>query len=338
MDNKLLNPLAIDCNGNFVRIENAQKGQEYFCPKCNEPLTFRKQGTGPHAHRNHFSHRVNTDCHGLSESEIHRSAKEGIFKILHDAIENKQDFYITWKCPECGETFRGNLLQWAKSVEMEKNLKDAQPDVALLDERGKVLIAIEVVFTHEVEKPTWDFYLENNIVVVRIIVRTMEDSKCIGQKLSNPDDVNLCYTVSCPKYQDLQVLRKVIPLYKKDCEEKTINNISAFAVALLNPFEKQINLSGYFTEKDKTKALQYAKIVWPNHHQFKFVQGSKYTYMVPDVPKPVQPRLPIKPYRHNPFQLTPLERAQKKASRNAAIRASYARKAGGGKKTGGRRK
>ena len=180
--------------------------------------------------------------------------------------------------------------------------------------------------------------LENNIVVVRIIVRTMEDSKCIGQKLSNPDDVNLCYTVSCPKHEDLQVLRKVFPLYKKDCQEKTINNISAFAVAILNPFEKQINYSGYFTEKDKTKALQYAKIVWPNHQQFKFVQGSKFTYMVPDVPKPAKPILPIKPYRHNPFQPTPLERAQKKASRNAAIRASYARKARGAKKSGGRRK
>ena len=165
MAKNLLNPLAIDHNGQFVNIKQAEKGQHYFCPVCKEPLTFRQQGQGPHAHRNHFSHRVNSDCHGVSESEIHKKSKERIYELLKLAIENKENFRITWTCPECGGIFHGNLLQWAKSVEMEKNLEKAQPDIALLDGKGKVLVAIEVVFKHDVEKPTWEFYNENNIVV-----------------------------------------------------------------------------------------------------------------------------------------------------------------------------
>ena len=97
---------------------NAYGTKFYFCPKCKEPLSFRKKGKGPNAHRDHFSHRPDCECKGYtaheSESAIHKFAKESIFAILHNAIKEHQDFPISWTCHHCNQEFQGNLLQSGK--------------------------------------------------------------------------------------------------------------------------------------------------------------------------------------------------------------------------------
>ena len=174
MEKQLLNPWAKDCNGRFVSIEHAQPGQEYFCPKCNERLTYRKKGLGPRAHRDHFSHRPDCDCKGYtaheSESAIHKFAKESIFTILDNAIKEHQEFPISWTCRNCNQMFQGNLLQRANSVVVEKEFGSSRPDIALLDTEGRPIVAIEVVFTHDVEENTLHFYQHSSIVLVRVEV------------------------------------------------------------------------------------------------------------------------------------------------------------------------
>ena len=179
MERNLLNPWALDINGKFVSVEHAGKGIEYFCPLCHQPFSYCERGKGKHSRREHFKHKVHTNCSGPSESHIHSYAKQEIYNILHRYIDEHREFFITWTCPDCGSTFNGNLLKGAKAVEQEKQFKDKtdgkwfkQPDVSLVDDNGKLLVAIEVIFTHDVETNTFDFYEHNDVVIVKIFVQS----------------------------------------------------------------------------------------------------------------------------------------------------------------------
>ena len=91
---ELANPWALDCNGNPILPENAERHGNYTCPKCLEPLNVRKRGKGEHSRRDHFYHKVDTACRGFTphetESYIHKTAKEGIYKILQSYIDNNE--------------------------------------------------------------------------------------------------------------------------------------------------------------------------------------------------------------------------------------------------------
>lgn len=253
----LLNPYAIDSNGNCVSIEHARKGQYYSCPKCGEPLSYCKKGYGPHARQNHFKHKKDSNCSGYtlheSESAIHKIAKESIYSILFEHIENKQDFNISWECSDCHLTMKANLLRRAKSVQMELDLGVVRPDVAILDENGNTIIAIEVVFTHDIESETMEFYNNHNIAVVRILIHSAEDCNNIMQKLQHPDSVNYCINLKCFFCQSMKFRRQIIPLLNDD------NKYYAVAVGVFNPFDNKPFCGLPFTDQDYQNANQFVK-------------------------------------------------------------------------------
>ncbi len=338
MESKLLNPWAKDRNGNFVSIEHAQKGQEYYCPKCQEPLSYCKKGDGPNARQDHFKHKPDCECKGYtpheSESAIHLFAKEAVYNILHDCIEKHQDFPIEWTCPDCQMDMKANLLKRANKVEMEKTLDAARPDVSLFDEQGNTIVAIEIVFSHDIESKTMKFYDNNNIVVVRIKVHTAEDCNNMVQKLRFPDSVNLCFNDKCPRGDKMQVYRRIIPVING------ANQIVGLAVGLDNPFEEEMIKGVPFTEQDQRIAMAIAKEKWPGK-RFIFVDSPEYPFqfIAPFVERNAnsQPQLNYRPQRNHPDIDTLMHQRQVKA-----IRANYARKAAarksGGKKTGGKRR
>ena len=331
MDNKLLNPWAKDINGNFVSIEHAQKGQEYFCPKCHEPLLYCKKGDGPRAHQDHFKHKADTECKGYtpheSESAIHKFAKEAVYNILREFIEKHRDLPITWNCPECGIDMTANLLKRAMSVEMEQDLTSARPDVSLLDKDSNTIVAIEIVFTHDIESETMRFYDNNNIVVVRIKVHTAEDCNDMFQKLRFPDSVNLCFNENCPRGAKMQVYRRIIPVLNEN------NQLVGLAVGLDNPFEEEIVKGLPFTEQDKHNAIAVAKEKWPGkslsfvdlpEYPFPFI--TPYAQQTPSL----QSRMSYRPQRNHPDIDTLMHQRQVKAiRRNYAIRSNRAKKSGG---------
>lgn len=254
----LLNPWALDNNGTFVSIEHARKDQEYFCPACHQPLTYRKKGDGPRAHQNHFSHKSKSNCSGPSESDIHKFAKQGVCDILHSAIENRHDLFISWTCPKCGMDFKANLLTRAKSVVMEKNLGEAQADVALLDENENVIFAIEIVYTHDVESKTLEFYEDNRIVLIRIVIRSAEDCNDLMHKLQYPDSVNVCFKANCTNCQSQQQFRKIIKITNKE------NLIVGFAVGMINPFSGELIKGLSFNETERQKVINVVNTKWPS--------------------------------------------------------------------------
>lgn len=62
-------PWAKSVDEKLIHIHDAVKGQKYYCPCCNEQLTF-KEGK---IKKRHFSHRSDTQCD--PESVYHKLAK-----------------------------------------------------------------------------------------------------------------------------------------------------------------------------------------------------------------------------------------------------------------------
>lgn len=329
MAQSLLNPWALDIDGKFISVEHARKGQEYFCPKCRQPFSFCQKGEGIHSRQNHFKHKVHTNCSGPSESEIHKFAKEGIFEILRSLIEKRQDFPMLWTCPECGMDFKANLLKRVVSVEMEKDLGTSRPDIALLDENGIVIVAVEIVFTHEPTANTMRFYDDNNIVLVRIVVHSAEECNDLVQKLKYPDSVNLCFNEHCNRSQTMQVFRKIVPVVNSQ------KQIIGLAVAMDNPTEDEPVYGLPFTKQDQRKAVELAQQYWPNV-SLTYVNGPDFTYLAPKTQQNLnlQTQLRQRPIVHHP-DIDTLIRKQQQVK---AIRRSYAISGKKTKKSGGKRR
>ena len=260
---ELANPWALDKSGNPILPENAERHGSYTCPKCHEPLTIRKRGKGEHSRRDHFCHRPDTDCKGFTphetESYIHKTAKQRIYKILQSCMDNHEPFSISWTCPECGKQFNGNLLYRAKSVALERQFEDKaagqdhkQPDVSLVDENGKLLVAIEVVYTHDIEPETWDFFNENNVAVLRLKFNSVEDLNDIEQKLHCPDSVNVCLNFACKECQTMHQPRKLSLLKDKVGHQFFVANIQS-------PFSDQVIQGVPLTEEEFNRAENAVK-------------------------------------------------------------------------------
>lgn len=333
MATELLNPWALDSNGMLVNAEKAEKGQQYTCPTCHEYLSLCKKGSGPNARRDHFKHKPGSHCSGPSESDIHILAKEGIYNIIRSAIDKHQDIPITWTCPECGMDFSANLLRKAKAVEMEKNLGTSRPDIAMLDGNGNVIVAIEIVYTHEPTDNTSKFYNEHNIVLVRYDFHSIEECSLLFTKIKYPDSVNLCFRLSCPSCQSMPFQRKLAPLRNEE------NKIYGFAVGMDAPFFDDPFIGLPFNVQVKQDAHLFVQQHCPQYQLlFRDEQIPHVLFVRPQTqpqPKPVNTR---SLYRGNPFAPTPLEKAQKQERRKNAIKANYAKMSKRTKKSGGKRR
>lgn len=104
-----------------VVADRSLRGGEFQCPKCCEAVTLK----AGHIVTAHFAHRVRAICSWAGESREHIQIKRAIYDMIFDGI-----------------TARG--LQADYSVELEKDLGSARPDVWLEDRVKKVNIAIEV--------------------------------------------------------------------------------------------------------------------------------------------------------------------------------------------------
>lgn len=206
--------IALDKCGNAVSIKDAVKGIDYFCPECGAKFALKKSGkTGPHSRRPHFAH-LGHGYNCTPESILHKAFKTQAAKLLEQYLVEKKEFLIEWSCSHCPAKYKGNLLFAAASVAVEKDLGTCQPDIAILDKDGKVIIVIEVVVTHEPEQTALDYYKENGIVMVRVDVDE-DDLQNIEAKLSNPNAVTLCLHTRCEDFSLNNHTRKVETINRK---------------------------------------------------------------------------------------------------------------------------
>ncbi len=198
---QLLLPYAYDSTGNLVHIDDAHKGETYKCPECGNILSLNisKIPKGQKYHRrNHFSHSKGTPDNQCTESFLHKLFKTRAKECIQNKIDNQEtEFKFTWQCDECNQQHQGNMLKKAVSVHLEYDLGICQPDIALLDKNGKVVIVIEVVVTHKPEEKVLQYYTQNKIGCLQICVSDFEDCENVENKLMHPNSVNLCPTPNC---------------------------------------------------------------------------------------------------------------------------------------------
>ena len=329
----LLNPWALDEKGKLVSAEHAHKGHYYTCPKCHEQLTPCKKGNGPHARRDHFKHKPDSSCDFYTahapESEIHKIAKQRVHDLLHSCIDRQMGFPMVWTCSDCGKDSNGDLLKMATAVETEKDLGVARPDVALTDREGKTIIAIEIVVTHDIEPETMQFYEQNGIAVIRLVVQSAEDCNDIEERLKHPDSVNLCFNRTCQRCQNTPMPRRIEPLKNKH------GKYWAVAVGTFNPFADKPFIGLPFNEQDKHSANQFVKERWKNITlDYKVQEGIHYATFI--LQQSIQPRM-VAPRRLNRYGTGLDEMVAKEERRKKAIRATYARM-NKTKKSGGKRR
>lgn len=252
-------PSANDINGNLVHIESAQKGEKYTCPICGAEVVFRKsrKNVGEKYYRiNHFAHKGDSDNH-CSESFLHKYFKSKCAEYIREKMSAKAELFFEWECKKCDENHRGNLLKKAVRVEEEYDLEVCKPDIALLDDAGKVIIVIEVVVSHKPEPVVLQYYEENKIACLQIKVEEFKDCEKIEHKLSCPTEVNLCVNPSCPNCGKAMYRAKLVTVVTK-CYKCSNDIRIAMKVAANN-----VQSPMYFSEKEVAIARSLgAKIEW----------------------------------------------------------------------------
>ncbi len=196
---KVLYSVANNSEGALINAVDAEKGSNYFCPQCNSNLIIRKSGnTGKNCKRPHFAHK-NLTHNCTPESALHFIFKTLVYKKLQTLIETNNPFSFEWECKYCKEMHNGNLLKKAHTVKLEYNLKECQPDIALLDDENNVYAIIEVIVTHKPDKNALNYYKNNNIVLIECMLTNDLDLVDIDLKLKKPDSVNVCHNHKCKK-------------------------------------------------------------------------------------------------------------------------------------------
>lgn len=190
--NAVLYSVARNESGELIHARDAEKGTSFFCGLCKEPFVLRKSGNfGPRSKRPHFAHKVLTaNC--TPESALHFEFKTLLEQEIERRIKSREELTIAWKCIYCDQRHVGDLLKKASRVALEQPIDKVRPDIALIDDKGNVIAAVEVVVTHAPEDSSKEFYRLRKIALVELHLRTDEDLSDVPAKLRNADHVQLC--------------------------------------------------------------------------------------------------------------------------------------------------
>ena len=144
MDN-LKVPLGLSLEGEYVTPKDALKGEEYFCPSCEETLVLKKG----ELRAKHFSHPANSSC--SQESILHKTAKYLVRKSIVENYEIGKEIKIISDCSCCNREFEESLeANTFSGAEEEKNIGEFVCDVVAYKDKIESL-AIEVFVTHTVD-------------------------------------------------------------------------------------------------------------------------------------------------------------------------------------------
>jgi len=199
---ELLHTIALNNTNGITLVEDAVKGEEYHCPNCLGDMIFRNSGkTGKGSKRPHFAHKSNnSNC--SPESALHEAFKKKLFTYLNNHKKQDDLVPIEWECRICGyDHSHENLLGKTSHIQLEKNVGPTRPDISLVDENGKTLLAIEVVVTHKPETSTLEYFHEQGIHLVQYNLdeNSLRD---FNLKVKKPDIVDVCVGPKCHQCND----------------------------------------------------------------------------------------------------------------------------------------
>lgn len=248
----ILYTVATDKDGILIKANDAEKGENFFCPVCKTDLILRKSGnTGKGAKRAHFAHRSLTpNC--TPETALHYSFKNLLASKIEQHIKANTQLPISWSCKYCGLLHTGNLLKKIKGVKVEHYLTVCKPDIALIDNDDKVFAVIEVVVTHKPEESVLNFYSDNDIILVQINLTSDKDIDDLESKISQPDEVSTCYNPKCKtcgQFQQKRIMTIIDGPCWKCSSTMKVATISSSRGGLVNGSTNNLRPSD-FTEKE----------------------------------------------------------------------------------------
>lgn len=209
-NNDILYTTALDQNGELIHVNNAEKGSKYYCPLCKKEFILRKSGkSGKGSRRPHFAHNeLTTNC--TPEGVLHYSFKKMLISLLEKYKDGNNSLIMSWRCSSCEHANSVILLQRVATVKEEFNLGVCRPDIALLDETGKVIAVIEIVVKHFPEENVLKYYKANKIVLIQINLETEDELLMVEEKICKPSIVEFCINPSCNAYVFYEIKRKII--------------------------------------------------------------------------------------------------------------------------------
>ncbi len=206
---EILYTTALDQNDNLIHVNNAEKGSKYYCPLCKKEFILRKSGkSGKGSRRPHFAHNELTpNC--TPEGVLHYSFKKMLISLLEKFKNENRDLVMSWRCSSCEHANSVFLLQRVVSIKEEFNLGVCRPDIALLDDAGKIIAVIEIVVNHSPEENVLQYYKTNKIVLIQINVETEDELFMVEEIISNPNKVDFCLNTECRDYVSNDIKRRV---------------------------------------------------------------------------------------------------------------------------------
>jgi hypothetical protein len=217
MEKEILFKYAENNNGNIIHINNATKGENYFCPDCKDALIFKKGNI----RQKHFSHK-NSSSNCTGEGYLHKTFKKMLLEYLRNCINNNLPFTISFKCNICNLEHNGTILNGIVDVKDECILENCRPDIALINKNGIVPIIIEIVVTHEPESNVFEICKKYNITLIRIKLDTINDLENIENKIKLPSNVILFNQMNCPNFQQYVIQQRL--MQRNNPQIFTINN------------------------------------------------------------------------------------------------------------------
>ncbi|MDR0598471.1 MAG: hypothetical protein LBG84_00095 [Treponema sp.] len=193
MEKEILYKYAENSAGKIIHIDNAVKGNEYFCPGCKQSFIF-KHGQ---IRRHHFAHKNDTDnC--SKETYLHELGKKIFCETYEQCLNANEPFYISTSvsavCKYNGITQYKNCIKGAtvpfdltssfKHIECEKNHGNFRPDITLSNDFGDIIF-IEIAVTHPCDKEK----IASKNKIIEINIKDESDvSVIIGKTLTDQSE------------------------------------------------------------------------------------------------------------------------------------------------------
>lgn len=209
----ILYSLAKDIEDNIIQAKDADRDRKFFCISCGSEMILRRSDA--RLRRPHFSHKAMvSNC--TAESALHLGFKELLYKKIETALFDQKELTTSWKCSICHNEHTVNLIRKTEGVFKERSFRVCRPDISLLDQTGKLIVAIEIVVTHEPEDTVMKFYEENKVALLKFKLEKDSDIEQLDKHSLHPSSINVCINPKCYKCRRNKV-KKYMYLFDGRC-------------------------------------------------------------------------------------------------------------------------
>ncbi len=186
-------------DGRIVHVDSVARGRacDCTCPACNGLLVARKGDIRVH----HFAHDTYAIAICEGESALHATAKHLLFQRIQDALREKRDIPLSWRCQVCPEACQhdGNLLKRTATVRMEQTVPGAniRPDILLTNDDGFPAALLEIAYTNIklLDGAVIRYAKDNNLPLLEFRVKTADDLVHLNENILTPQTA---FIPSCP--------------------------------------------------------------------------------------------------------------------------------------------